>query len=291
VREVIATSANTGPNAAQIESWDGPGGQHWVAEAERYDRMTGSFGERIIEAVVPRPGERVLDVGCGNGAVALAASALVAPGGSVMGLDISGPMLAYARRRAEQADTASVSFRKGDAQVYPLPPASFDAVVSRFGVMFFDDPVAAFANLGRALRPGGRIAFACWRDLSVNDWLMVPAGAALQFVPMPDLGQPGAPGPFSLAGPDRVHQVLRDAAFAQIALEEVVRPMPMGSSADDVLAFMRGTELAQVLMTGVDPGIAEQAWAAVKAALQAHAEPGGITLAGTAWLVTARRAG
>jgi SAM-dependent methyltransferase len=289
--EVIATSANTGPNAAQIENWDGPGGQHWVAEAERYDRMTGAFGERIIEAAAPRPGERVLDVGCGNGAVALAVSALVAPGGSVLGLDISGPMLGCARQRADAAGIASVSFRQGDAQVYPLPTASFDAVVSRFGVMFFDDPVAAFTNLGRALRPGGRIAFTCWRELAVNDWLMVPAGAALQHVPMPDLGQPGAPGPFSLADPERVHQVLRDAAFAQIALEEVVRPMPMGSSAEDVLAFMRGTEMAQVLMTGVDPGTAEQAWAAVKAALQAHAEPGGITLAGTAWIVTARRAG
>jgi len=288
---VIATSANAGPNASQIESWDGPGGQHWVAEAERYDRMTRSFGERIIEAAAPGPGEQVLDVGCGNGAVALAVSALVAPGGSVMGLDVSGPMLAYARRRAEQARIASVSFRQGDAQVYPLPRAGFDAVVSRFGVMFFDDPVAAFANIGRALRPGGRIAFACWRDLIVNDWLMVPAGAALQYVPMPDLGQPGAPGPFSLADPERVHQVLRDAAFAQIALEEITRPMPMGSSADDVLAFMRGTEMAHVLMTGVDSGTAERAWAAVKAALQAHAEPAGITLAGTAWLVTARRAG
>jgi len=283
--------ANAEPNASQVESWNGPGGQHWVAEAERYDRTTGSFGERIIEAAAPGPGERVLDVGCGNGAVALAVSALVAPGGSVMGLDISGPMLASARRRADAARIASVSFRKGDAQVYPLPPASFDAVVSRFGVMFFDDPVAAFANLGRALKPRGRITFTCWRDLLVNDWLMVPAGAALQYVPMPDLGQPGARGPFSLADPERVHQVLRDAAFAEIAAEEIARSMPMGSSADDVLAFMRGTEMAQVLMTGVDPGTAEQAWAAVKAALQAHAEPGGITLAGTAWIVTARRAG
>jgi len=157
--------------------------------------------------------------------------------------------------------------------------------------MFFDDPVAAFANLGRALKPGGRIAFTCWRELVVNDWLMVPAGAALQYVPMPDLGPPGAPGPFSLADPERLHQVLRDAAFARIAAEEVARPMPMGSSAEDVLAFMRGTEMAQVLMTGVDAGTAERAWAAVKAALQAHAKPGGITLAGTAWLVTARRPG
>ena len=191
---MIATSANTGPNAAQIENWDGPGGQHWVAEAERYDRMTGAFGERIIEAAAPRPGERVLDVGCGNGAVALAVSALVAPGGSVLGLDISGPMLGCARQRADAAGIASVSFRQGDAQVYPLPTASFDAVVSRFGVMFFDDPVAAFTNLGRALRPGGRIAFTCWRELAVNDWLMVPAGAALQHVPMPDLASRAPPG-------------------------------------------------------------------------------------------------
>jgi SAM-dependent methyltransferase len=289
--EVVVTGASAVPNASQIESWDGPGGQHWAAEAERYDRMAGSFGERIIEVAAPRPGEQVLDVGCGNGAVALAVSALVKPGGSVTGLDISGPMLVRARQRAETAGIASVSFRKGDAQVYPLPPGSVDVIVSRFGVMFFDDPVAAFANLHRALKPGGRIAITCWRDLLVNEWLMVPAGAALRYVPMPDLGQPGAPGPFSLADPDRVRQVLRDAGFTQIALEEVARPMPMGSSAEDVLAFMRGTDMAQVLMAGVDPGTAEQAWAAVKAALQARAGPGGITLAGTAWLVTARRAG
>src|SRR5262252_8630744 len=106
MREVVATGGNGGPNAAQIESWDGPSGQHWVAEAERYDRMTRSFGERIIEAAAPRPGDEVLDVGCGNGAVALAVSALVAPGGSVMGLDISGPMLGYARQRAAAAGIA-----------------------------------------------------------------------------------------------------------------------------------------------------------------------------------------
>src|SRR5262249_25867769 len=122
--------------------------------------------------------------------------------------------------------------------------------------------------------------------------LMVPAAAALQHVPMPDLGQPGAPGPFSLADPERVDQVLRDAAFAQIVTEEVVRPMPMGSSADDVLAFMRGTEMAQVLMGGAAPaGPAGGRGPAIKPALRAHAEPGGITLAGAAGLVAARRAG
>src|SRR5262249_34780260 len=146
-------------------------------------------------------------------------------------------------------------------------------------------------RVGGGVGGGGGRVVEWWGDLVVNDWLMVPAAAALQHVPMPDLGQPGAPGPFSLADPERVDQVLRDAAFAQIVTEEVVRPMPMGSSADDVLAFMRGTEMAQVLMTGVDPGTAERAWTAIKAALQAHAEPGGITLAGTACRGAARRAG
>src|SRR5262249_56681982 len=115
--------------------------------------------------------------------------------GESMGLDSSGPMLAYARLRAEAAGVTSVSFCKGDAQVYPLPQASFDAVVSRFGVMFFDDPVAAFANIGRALRPGGRLVFTCWQDLMVNDWLMVPAPPPLHHLPIPHPAHPLPPPP------------------------------------------------------------------------------------------------
>src|SRR5262245_18186906 len=201
------------PNVEQAEYWSGTGGEHWVAEQARYDRMVTGFGDRVVEVLSPRAGERVLDVGCGNGALSLAIGPLVAPEGSVLGLDISGPMLAVAGRRARAAGQENVGFERGDAQVHDLPDGGFDAVVSRFGVMFFDDPQAAFANLARALRPGGRIVIACWQELMANSWLMVPVAAALTQVPMPDLGELAGPGPFSLAKPDDVRSVLDGAGL------------------------------------------------------------------------------
>lgn len=277
-------------NQAQVESWDGSGGEHWVAEAERYDRMNAAFGARIVDRLSPQPGDDVLDVGCGNGALALAIAPRVAPAGSVTGLDISGPMLRNAESRVGDAGLANVSFIKGDAQVHPLPESRFDAVVSRFGVMFFDDPIAAFANLCRAIRPGGRVVFACWQELIQNEWLMVPAGAALQHVPMPDLGAPGGPGPFSLADPERVRKVLGGAGLVDVELEDVTLPMPLARSVDDALAFMQGSDIGQTLMKGVDAETAERAWAAVREALEPRVTERGVELNGTAWLVTARRA-
>ena len=275
------------PNADQIEYWDGPAGEHWFAEQDRYDRINIQFGERIVTGLAAERGERVLDVGCGNGALCLAISPVVAPGGTVHGLDISGPMLAAAARRAAQGGLDNVTFEKGDAQVHPLPDASFDAAVSRFGVMFFDDPGVAFANLARTLRPGGRIVFACWQELARNEWLMIPAGAALAFVPMPDLGAPGQPGPFSLSDPERIRAVL--TAFDDITVEEVIAPMRLGDTTDDVVEFMKRTDMAQTLMKDVDDDTASTAWAAVSDALGPYASPDGVTLNGAAWLVQARR--
>ena len=284
-----AASVRDVPNAAQIENWDGPGGEHWVAEAARYDRMNQAFADRIVEALAPQPGERILDVGCGNGALALAIADRVGADGGVVGLDISGPMLANARRRAAAIGASNVTFDKGDAQVHPIPERSFDAVVSRFGVMFFEDPVAAFGNLCRALKPGGRLAFTCWQDLFSNNWIMVPAAAALEHVPIPDLGEPGGPGPFSLADADRVRSVLTDAGFGQIELEAVVRPMPVGDSVDDALHFMQNSDMGDVLMAGVDHETAARAWGAVREAVTPYATPEGVVLDGSVWLVTARR--
>jgi SAM-dependent methyltransferase len=277
------------PNADQIEYWDGPAGELWVAEQDRYDRVNIQFGECIVTALNAELGERVLDVGCGNGALCLDIAPIVAPGGTVHGLDISGPMLAAAARRADPAGLDNVTFEKGDAQVHPLPDAAFDAVVSRFGVMFFEDPGVAFANLARTLCPGGRIVFTCWQGFARNEWLMVPVGAVLAFVPMPDLGPPGRPGPFSLSDPERIRAVL--AAFTDITVEEVIAPMRLGDTTDDVVEFMKRTDMAQTLMNDVGDDTASAAWAAVSDALGPYASPDGVTLNGAAWLVRAWRPG
>jgi SAM-dependent methyltransferase len=276
-------------NADQIERWEGRSGRHWVTQQERYDRMLSGYGERLIGALAPQPGERVLDVGCGNGAISLAIAERVAPDGDVVGLDISSPMLELARRRAAEGGITNISFERGDAQVHTAGEASFDGVVSRFGVMFFDDPEAAFANLARKLRPGGRMVFLCWQQMPLNDWVMVPTAAALEHVPMPEMPEPGQPGPFALADADRVQGLLADAGLADVRLDEAVENMNFGESLDGMIEFLQGTEFAERLVSGVDDETAGRAWGAVRDALESRTGTEGVVLGGTAWLVTARR--
>jgi SAM-dependent methyltransferase len=277
------------PNVEQMDYWNGAGGEHWVAEQVRYDEINAEFGARVAAVLAPQPGDRVLDVGCGNGALGLAIAPLVAPVGVVLGLDISGPMIEAAAQRAHAARLSNAIFEHADAQTYRLEGAAFDAVVSRFGVMFFDDPDAAFANLGRSLRRGGRTVFTCWQDVLANEWLMVPAGAALAHVPMPDLGEAGEPGPFSLAEPDRVRSILTGAGFADVQVEDLRCPMRMGSTVNDTVSFMQSTEMAAALMADASDELAAAAWAAVREALAPYAGPAGVVLQGAAWLVTATR--
>jgi SAM-dependent methyltransferase len=277
------------PNVEQVEYWDGSGGEHWAAQPERYDQINRGFGDRVVEALSAQSGERVLDVGCGNGALSVAIGPLAAPDGSVLGLDLSRPMLAVATARASAAGLENVRFEHGDAQVHALPEAGLDAVVSRFGVMFFDDPHMAFANLARSLRSGGRIVFSCWQELLANEWLMVPAGAALAHVPMPDLGEPGRPGPFSLADPDHVRSLLEGVGLVDVSVEDFRCPMLMGATIEDTLAFLQGTDMAATLMADASDEVVDAAWEAVRTALAPYAGPDGVVLAGAAWVVTASK--
>ena len=276
-------------NAEQRSYWDGDAGRHWVAEAERYDRLNRRFAERIMETLSPQRGEKVLDVGCGNGALSVEAARRVGRAGGVTGLDLSGPMLAVARERAESQGLVNLQFVQGDAQVQSLPDDTFDAVTSRFGVMFFDDPGAAFANLARMTREGGRLVFACWQEVLLNEWLMVPAVAALEHVPLPDFGRAGAPGPFALADPARVRAVLTGAGWADVELVDAEEPMWLGHSVEDVVIFMKGTDFAETLIADAPTEVAEAAWNSVATVLEEREGPDGIELGGRAWIVSARR--
>jgi SAM-dependent methyltransferase len=270
-----------------LAHWSGEAGEHWAAEADRYDRMNQAFAERIVEAAAPQPGERFLDVGCGNGALALAVGPAVVPGGRIVGLDLSRQMLAVARDRTDGLGDA-VELRHGDAQDEPLARGGFDAVISRFGVMFFDDPLAAFANFAGALRSGGRLVFTCWRDMAQNDWVMVPTVAALDHVPVPNgSSTTAAHGAFSLADPQATTDLLVAAGFEDVAVTAVDAPMWMGASLDDAVAFMKTTEFAEVLFADIDPTTAATGWDAVTRALADHVTAEGVELDGAAWLVTA----
>jgi SAM-dependent methyltransferase len=215
-------------NTEQAEHWNtGPGVAHWVANQARYDRMHAPFTALILQAAALRPGENVLDVGCGCGGTTLAAARLVAPG-QALGLDLSGPMLARARSDAEAAGLANVAFQQGDAQVQPLEPASFEVVISRFGVMSFADPVAAFANIRSATRPGGRLVFACWQPLAANQWLLVPGAALAEHVRPPAPVPADGPGMFAFSEPDRLRPIL---AAPYSADTEITRSTPRSWSA------------------------------------------------------------
>lgn len=203
-------------NAYQVADWNGQSGERWVANQARLDAMVEVFGQAAIEAAAPATDERVLDVGCGAGASSRALAARVGAGGQVLGVDISEPLIDRARTLARQ-DTPAL-FQVADASSAELPQGAFDILFSRFGVMFFDDPTAAFAHMRRALRPGGRVAFVCWRGAAENDWVRLPMGALMGIVPPSALPDPEAPGPFSFGDRERVARILTAAGFTDIAL-------------------------------------------------------------------------
>ena len=213
----METPAGHDRNADQIAYWNGPGGQRWTDRQQSQDIMLAPVSDILIERAKAEGGERIVDVGCGCGATSFALAQRVGPAGHVLGIDISAPMLAQARK--VQPAGLPVDFVLADATVYPFEPASFDLLFSRFGVMFFADPALSFANMRRAMRPSGRVSFACWREPRENPWMMTPLQAVYQHVPkMPPVG-PEDPGPFAFASEARVRRILSEAGFSGIQME------------------------------------------------------------------------
>ena len=277
-------------NTDQAEHWNsGADLAHWLTNEARYDRMNEPFAALILAAAQLRPGGGVLDVGCGCGATTLAAARVIAPGQAV-GLDLSGPRLARARATAEAAGLPNTAFEQGDAQVHPLGPARFDAVISRFGTMFFADPVAAFANIRSATRPGGRLVFVCWQPLPANQWLLVPGSALAEHVPFPaGFGSGDGPGMWAFSDQDRPRDILAAAGWRDIDItaEHASVLVGGGGSVEDAVEFMRTGSMGRQMLAGADAGTGDRAVASVRAALASYADADGVRLGAGVWLVQA----
>jgi SAM-dependent methyltransferase len=278
-----------GPNAEQERYWNETAGPTWVALGDLLDRMIGPLGRAAMDRAALVPGERVVDVGCGCGDSTLELARCVGPAGAALGVDLSAPMLAVAAERARAAGLPQIRFEQADAQTHAFPPAAFDVLYSRFGVMFFSDPVAAFTNLGRALRPGGRLAFVCWRPLAANPWMSVPLGAAARVIPLPPPPVPDAPGPFSFGDGDRVLRILQGAGFADVVIDRHDDTLLLGAGVDQAVErVLRIGPAAAALREAADPTVRPRVAEAVRAALAPHATAEGVRMACAAWIVTAR---
>jgi SAM-dependent methyltransferase len=281
---VIEEDSVTGiVNTAQAQAWNGYEGEHWAAHVDRYDAVNSGFNAFLLDATAIGERDRVLDVGCGNGQLTRLA-ARRARLGHASGVDLSGPMLARARASAEAQNVPNVSFEQGDVQVYPFPEGAFDVALSRFGVMFFADPVAAFANVGRALRPAGRLAFLCMTEFAGTD-LGAVFGAMAPYLPRPT--GPERSGPTSFADPEYTRFVLAGAGFQDITCTHVEADQIWGRDVADATEFITGWGPVRYHMEQAGPDAAAHARDALTAALRSFAEPGAVRLRGTAWLVTA----
>jgi SAM-dependent methyltransferase len=299
----------TGPsgNAAQAERWNGEGGQQWIASRERHQAAHQRLVPHLFGAAAIAPGDRVLDVGCGCGETTIAAAQAAAqvasgpagdavagserapgepgPGGSALGLDLSGPMLDVARRLAAEAAVANARFEQGDAQVYPLRRDFYDVIISKFGIMFFADPAAAFANIAAGVRPGGRLTFLCWQDDQHNEMFGIPLGAFLACT-----GLQGPPREGLFEDPRQVCDLLSGTGWEDVRIEAVSEPARMGSDVADVMRYVRGMRLVRSLAAELgDDALTEQVLASMAEQYAARQRPDGVWIRAGIWLVTARR--
>lgn len=287
--EKAETKAYAGPNAEQSRNWNEVAGQAWVAQDERISAQLRSFGLHALERADLARGHRVLDVGCGGGETTIAISRAVSPTGAALGIDISRTLLDHARESAVRAGAANVAFELADAQTAALPEAAFDRLFSRFGVMFFQDPVAAFTNLRRALRPSARLSFVCWRGMEDNPWITVPVAAVKKHIEVqPSL--PNAPGPMAFADGERTRDILDRAGFAAVSLEVVNEMMNLGgglTDLDETVAFMTEIGPAATALRQADPGLRPAVLASLREALSPYHGPEGVKMPASCWVVTA----
>jgi SAM-dependent methyltransferase len=254
----------------------------WLASYDRIQRSIAGFGEAALAAAAAKPGERVLDVGCGTGSTTAELAREVTPGGHVLGVDISEPLVGAAKAH----NLANATFAAGDAATYPFEAASFDLIFSRFGVMFFGDPAAAFKNLRRALRPLGRMVFVCWRTPLENPWGLVPMRAAAPHLPPIERPGPEDPGQYAFGDRARVERILKEAGFGVPTFRTLDQQIPMGKDIPEVLDNLGKFGPLARLFPEATPEQVAKAKAGIAEALKPHVGPDGVRLAGACWLVS-----
>lgn len=278
-------------NPEQHQYWNETAGPKWAQLSDVIDTQIAPLGGEALDRIGVGPGQRVLDVGCGCGQTTLELARRVGAKGAALGADISRPMLESARARALEAGVRNARFEHSDAQVHPFEAEAFDLVFSRFGVMFFSDPGAAFANLLRALRPGARLGFVCWQALAQNAWMLRPMAALAPLLSLQPPSDPHAPGPFAFADADRVTRILQDAGFGSVAVEGMERELLVGGGAslDDTVGFLLQMGPAGAALRDAAEDVRNKAAAAVRDAIAPFETEVGVRMPAAAWLFQATR--
>jgi SAM-dependent methyltransferase len=277
-------------NADQIAYWNGHAGRKWTERQEIQDAVLAPITAQLFAAANLRPGEKVIDVGCGCGDTTLAAAAAVGDSGQAQGIDISEMMLARARQRAAELG-GKTKFRLADASAEDFSAEDADALISRFGVMFFADPTATFANLRRALKAGGRLAFVCWREPKLNPWLVMPFNAMKHRVPPQPERKPEDPGPFAFADDARLRGILEGAGFKEVAIEARSMQLDTAIGRGLEIAVRTALEIGPVsrALDGQPEEVCANAEADVCAALTPYLKGDSVELGASVWVVTASR--
>jgi SAM-dependent methyltransferase len=282
---IVERSTVAAGNEEQFAAWNGEEGERWAANPAYYDAAARHHHRLLMQAAAIGADDRVLDVGCGTGQCTREAARL-APLQTAVGIDLSLPLVGVAERLAARDGLSNVVFVHGDAQVYGFEPGGFDVVLSRFGSMFFDDQIAAFTNIGRAVRPGGRLAAVSWRSAAENDWISTLRRALVPGAPPPE-ATTNAPGAFRHSDADDTYAILAASGYDDIGLDRVDVPIHLGRDADEAFTSLR--PLFAWMVDDGDAAAAALAFERMRAELDAHETTEGVTFGSAAWLITARR--
>ena len=272
-------------NTEQARAWNGDEGIYWAEHAQHFDRSLGAYHDRFLSAADITPADRVLDIGCGTGQTTRDA-ARMARDGLALGVDLSSQMISLARRLATLEGVANALFEQADVQTHSFGKELFDVAISRTGTMFFGDPVAAFTNIARVVRPGGRMVLLVWQGPERNEWIRELSGALAggRHLPAPPIG---APGPFAQADPKQVETVLAAAGFCDICLEGWSGPMWFGADPAEAHRFVLG--LMGWMLEGLDAVARDQVHENLGDTVNTHLTDSGVTFESATWLITASR--